>query len=93
MKGISKSISAAFVGSTAYESGSYLLIDVKNSIAFELLRHSRRRQEIRDIIRDITGTRYNLGPYRPPEKRAETVDPMQRFKDALKDSGITVEEN
>ena len=93
MKGISKSISAAFVGSTAYESGSYLLIDVKNSIAFELLRHSSRRQEIRDIIRDITGTRYNLGPYRPPEKRAETVDPMQRFKDALKDSGITVEEN
>ena len=93
MKGISKSISAAFVGSTAYESGSYLLIDVKNSIAFELLRHSSRRQEIRDIIRDITGTRYNLGPYRPPEKRAETVDPMQRVKDALKDSGITVEEN
>ncbi len=93
MKGISKSISAAFVGSAAYESGNYLLIDVQNSMAFDLLRHSTRRQEIRDIIQEVTGKKYNLGPYRPPQKQAEQADPMDRFKAALRDSGITVEES
>ncbi len=92
LKSISKSISAAFVGSTAYESGSYLLIDAKNTMAFDLLKHSSQRQEVRRVIQEITGHRYNLGPYRPPEKQAETVDPMQQFKAALQDSGITVEE-
>ncbi len=92
LSSISKSISAAFVGSTAYESGSYLLIDAKNSMAFDLLRHSTQRQDVRRIIQEITGRRYNLGPYRPPEKQAEAVDPMQQFKAALQDSGITVEE-
>ena len=85
-------ISAAFVGSTAYESGSYLLIDAKNTMAFDLLKHSSQRQEVRRVIQEITGHRYNLGPYRPPEKQAEAVDPMQQFKAALQDSGITVEE-
>ena len=92
LSSISKSISAAFVGSTAYESGNYLLIDAKNSMAFDLLRHSTQRQDVRRIIQEITGRRYNLGPYRPPEKQAEAVDPMQQFKAALQDSGITVEE-
>ena len=92
MKSISKSISAAFVGSTAYESGSYLLIDANNTMAFDLLRHSSRRQEIRDVIRDVTGRVYKLGPYRPPEKEKEIQDPMQKFKTALSDSGIEVEE-
>ena len=93
MKSISKSISAAFVGSAAYESGGYLLIDANNTMAFDLLRHSSRRQEIRDVIRDVTGKIYKLGPYRPPEKQKEVQDPMQQFKNALNGSGISVEEN
>lgn len=93
MKSISKSISAAFVGSAAYESGGYLLIDANNSMAFDLLRHSSRRQEIRDVIQDVTGKVYKLGPYRPPTKEKETLDPMQKLKNALSGSGIEVEEN
>lgn len=93
MKSISKSISAAFVGSAAYESSGYLLIEASNSMAFELLRYKNHRQEIRDVIRDVTGKVYNLGPYHPPEKEKEVKDPMQQFKNALSDSGIAVEES
>ena len=93
MKSISKSISAAFVGSTAYESGNYLLIDANNGMAFDLLRHSSRRQEIRDVIRDVTGRVYNLGPYRKPVREQEKEDPLNRFKANLADSGIAVEES
>lgn len=90
LKPISRSIAAAFVGSSAYESSGYLLIDTQNSMAFELLRHNKRRQEIRDVIRDVTGTVYKLGPYRPPVREEEKTDPLEQFKETLKDSGIEV---
>ena len=93
MKSISKSISAAFIGSTAYESGSYLLIEAANDMAFDLLRHSSRRQEIRNVILDVTGKVYKLGPYKRPEQEQEKADPMQQFRQTLQDSGITVEES
>lgn len=92
MKSISKSISAAFIGSTAYESGSYLLIEAANDMAFDLLRHSSRRQEIRNVILDVTGKVYKLGPYKRPGQEQEKADPMQQFKQTLQDSGIAVEE-
>ena len=93
LKPISRSISAAFVGSKAFESSGYLLIDSSNTMAFDLLRHSKRRQEIRDVIQEVTGKVYKLGPYRPPVKEQEKADPMQRFRESLADSGITVEES
>ena len=68
-------------------------IDANNTMAFELLRYRTHRQEIRDVIRDVTGKVYNLGPYRPPENGKEVQDPMQQFKEALSGSGIKVEEN
>ncbi len=92
LKPISRSIAAAFVGSAAYESGSYLLIDTQNSMAFELLRHSSRRQEIRSVIQDVTGKVYKLGPYRPPTQEQAKVDAFQLLKERLADSGIPVEE-
>ena len=61
-------------------------------MAFDLLRHSKRRQEIRDVIQEITGTVYKLGPYRPPVREQETVDPLQRLKENLSSGGIAVEE-
>ncbi len=92
LKPISRSIAATFVGSTAYESGSYLLIDTPNTMAFDLLKNSNRRQEIRAIVQEITGKVYKLGPYRPPVLQQEQQDPLDRFKAVLKDSGATVEE-
>ena len=92
LKPISRSIAAAFVGSAAYESGGYLLIDTQNSMAFELLRHSSRRQEIRSVIQEVTGKVYKLGPYRPPVQEQAKVDTFQLLKERLADSGIPVEE-
>ena len=47
LKSVSRSIAAAFAGSTAYESGNYLLIDTNNELAFDLLRQNGRRAEIK----------------------------------------------
>ena len=92
LKPISRSIAAAFVGSAAYESGGYLLIDTQNSMAFELLRHSSRRQEIRNVIQEVTGKVYKLGPYRPAVQEQAKTDNFQLLKERLADSGIPVEE-
>ena len=92
LKPISRSIAAAFVGSAAYESGGYLLIDTQNSMAFELLRHSSRRQEIRNVIQEVTGKVYKLGPYRPAVQEQAKTDNLQLLKERLANSGIPVEE-
>ncbi|HCA05169.1 MAG TPA: DNA polymerase III subunit gamma/tau [Ruminococcaceae bacterium] len=90
LKPVSRTIAAAFTGSSAYESGNYLLIDTTNELAFDLLRHGSQRSKIREIITETTGRIYRLGPYRRPEKKQEQTDPMQQFKAQLKDSGVTV---
>lgn len=93
LKPVSRSIAAAFVGSTAYESNGYLLIDSTNTMAFDLLRHSKQRQEIRDIIQNITGRVYRLGPYKRPGEEQQKTDPMQVFKQNLSENGIPFAEN
>lgn len=92
LKPVSRTIAAAFSGSSAYESGSYLLIDTNNEMAFDLLRKGSQRQQIRQVISEITGKVYRLGPYRRSEKKQEQTDPMQLFKNKLKDSGVEVVE-
>lgn len=92
LKPISRSIAAAFAGSAAYESGGYLLID-SSEMAFELLRQGNRRKEIRDIILDITGRQYRLGPYRKPEQKQEAQDPLAAMKQTLIENGIEVTED
>lgn len=92
LKPISRTIAAAFSGTSAYESGNYLLIDSDSETAFDLLRMSGQRQQIRNIITEITGKVYRLGPYRRPEQKKEKPDPMLAFKQQLKDGGIEVVE-
>lgn len=92
LKPISRTIAAAFAGTSAYESGGYLLIDSDSDIAFDLLRKSGQRAQIRQIVAETTGKTYKLGPYRKPEKQEQKADPMQDFKQKLKDSGIEVVE-
>lgn len=64
LKSVSRSIAAAFAGSTAYESGNYLLIDTNNELAFDLLRQNGRRTEIKQTLLELTGKNYSLGPYK-----------------------------
>ncbi len=92
LKPFSRAIAAAFDGSTAYESGVYLLIDTPNEIAFDLLKEQKRREDIRKVIRETTGKVYKLGPYKRPEKKVEHTDNLETFKNIIKESGIPLTE-
>ena len=92
LKSVSRSIAAAFTGSTAYESGNYLLIDTDNEMAFELLRQNGRREEIRKALLEITGRVYKLGPYKRPAKAEKKQDPLESLKASLEGSGVEITE-
>lgn len=92
LKPISRAIAAAFSGSSAYESGGYLLIDTNNEMAFDLLKNSSRRKEIREVILETTGRVFKLGPYKRVQKKKEETDPLQTLKESLKDSGVEITE-
>lgn len=88
----SRAISAAFDGSDAYVSGDYLLIDTDQEIAFQLLKKSSQRDNIRKAVSQITGKTYKLGPYKKPQTETKKDDVLQGFISKLKDSGINVTE-
>lgn len=92
LKSVSRAISAAFAGSTAYESGAYLLIDTSNEMAFELLKDVTRREGIRKIILETTGKVYKLGPYKRAEEKKKETDPLETLKQGLEGSGIVITE-
>lgn len=92
MKSASKAIAAAFTGSTAYVSGTHLLIEASNEMAFELLRQSANREEVRKIIRETTGKSYKLGPYKRPETKMQETDPLEILKNGLEGSDIVITE-
>ncbi len=91
LRNYSQSIAAAFHGSSAYVSGSYVLIDAPQELAFELLRKSSQRDKMRDAIRQVTGKVYKLGPYKPTEgKEAEKQDPLASLTEQARQAGIEV---
>ncbi len=92
MKQYSRAISAAFEDSQAYVSGDYLLIDAQNEIAFQLLKQSSQRDNIRKAVCEITGKTYKLGPYKQPQTQKKKDDVLENFIKNLKDSGINVSE-
>ena len=87
---VSSSVAAAFAGSSAYESGNYLLIDINNEMAFELLKNPARKEEIRRVIYETTGKAYSLGPYKKPQQQIEQEDPLANFKKVITGSGIEI---
>lgn len=90
LKQYSKAIASAFEGTTAYESGDYLLIDTKNDMAFKLMKNSSQRDNLRKSVQEITGKRYILGPYKPTETKKEEADPLDKLTEDLKKQGINV---
>lgn len=92
LKPISRAIAAAFTGSQAFESSGYLLIDTNNEMAFELLKSSSRREEIRNVIKETTGRVYKLGPYKQKQQQQKAVDPIDKLKESLSGSGVEITE-
>lgn len=88
----SRAISAAFEDTNAYVSGEYLLIETNHEIAFELLKKSSQREEIRKAVQEVTGRVYKLGPYKLPEKKTSRDDVLNDFINKLKASGVNVTE-
>lgn len=92
IKQYSRAIAAAFEGSRAYISGDYLLIETDQEIAFQLLKQSSQRDNIRKAVQEITGRTYKLGPYKKPEAEKKPDDVLLGFIQKMKDSGINVTE-
>lgn len=88
----SRAIAAAFENTNAYESGDYLLIETDHEIAFELLKKSSQREEIRRAVQEVTGKVYKLGPYKLPEKTVNRDDVLDNFINKLRSSGVSVTE-
>ena len=91
--GYSKAIATAFTGTNAFVSGDYVLIDApSDSMAFELLRKSSQREQMREAIRQATGKVYKLGPYRKKED-THTVnsDPLKQLAEQAEQAGINVQ--
>lgn len=91
MKNYSTVIATAFRGSNAYVSGDYMLIDA-SEYAFDLLRKASQRDKIRELVQQVAGRPYKLGPYRAPAKENEQKDPLESFLQDMRDSGVEIEE-
>ncbi len=81
-----KSIIAAFNGSRAYESNGYILIEAPQ-IGFDLLKKADFRIKMKDVIKQITGKGYNLGPYTGKTEKEE--DPLELLAKRIEDEGET----
>ena len=92
LKKYSRAIGYAFEDSAAYESGDYLLINTEYEIAFELLKKSDQRDQIRRAVQEVTGRVYKLGPYKLPEKQISKDDIFSGFVEKLRAQGVTVTE-
>ncbi len=92
LKQYSKIIASAFMGTVAYESGGYLLIDSPTDIPFKLLQNPAQRDNLRKSVQEITGKRYVLGPYKREEKEEAKADPLEELAGNLREMGIDVVE-
>ena len=94
LKQYSRTVAAAFDGSSAYTSGPYVLIDAQSELAFRLLREPAQRDGMRRAIQKVTGRTYKLGPYRPADESAQkAADPLQALAERSQAQGVPVVES
>jgi DNA polymerase-3 subunit gamma/tau len=91
MKDYSTSVASAFRNSNAYVSGDYMLIDA-SEFAFGLLKQASQRDKIREMIQQVAGRPYKLGPYKAPPKEDKPHNTLDAFLQDMRDSGVEIEE-
>ena len=91
MKEYSTSVASAFRGSNAYVSGDYMLIDASD-FAFGLLKQASQRDRIREMIQQVAGRPYKLGPYKAPAKEDKPNNTLDAFLQDMRASGVEIEE-
>ena len=85
-----KSLYIALKDSKAHENKNYILIESKRAVAFELLRNVNYRNSIKNIVKEITGKHYNLGPYTPQPNIDK--DPLNKIIEKAQKNNIKLEE-
>ena len=85
-----KSLYLSLKNSQAYISEDYVLIDSKNDLAFELLRQSKYRAQIKKIVKDITGKQYKLGPYKSKSDTDKKPDPLNELIKTAESGGVNI---
>ncbi len=88
LKQYSGAIASALSFTNAYVSGDCLLIETDQQIAFELLKKSAQRDQIRKAVQEVAGRVYRLGPYKKPENKQDDV--LSGFIDKLRGAGVSV---
>lgn len=75
-----KSLYISLKDSEAYKNGKYILIKPNNSMAFELLKKSEQRSYLKQVIAQVLGEPYNIGPYETAsEKENINVNPLDKL--------------
>ena len=69
----SKTLYLAIKDSSAYAKGDLILIDSEKELLFEMLNEPGNKEEVRDAIRNVSGKRYRLGPYRVSKGNKEDL--------------------
>lgn len=93
MKAYTRTTATVFRNTTAYVSGSFILIDVNDEIALRNLKDPKVREKMRAAIKDVTGRDYKLGPYKKStavQASAPTKAKIDEFIEHISNSDIKV---
>ena len=75
-----KPIAAALKDSEMYISGNYALLDTQSSLAIKLIKENvDAKTSLKRAIAEVTGTNYNIGPYRRPAEQKAQDDGLSKL--------------
>ena len=87
-----KPIAAALKDSNMYVSGNYALIDTQSSIAIKLIKENvDAKNSLKRAIAEVTGTNYNIGPYRRPVEQKPQDDGLSKLMTKAQNMDIKIE--
>ncbi|MDL2293995.1 DNA polymerase III subunit gamma/tau [Ruminococcaceae bacterium OttesenSCG-928-D13] len=86
MNNVDKMLYSYMRQSTAYEDGKFVLIDGGDVFLTFIRTNADAKERIRTVIAEVTGKRYNLGPYEAPkqaEKQQVTAEDTLKAWEAM----------
>ena len=89
-----KALHGHLVHSSAYISGTLLLVDAGELFAQMVRGNSYAKDSLRDAVEQLTGTKYRLGPYRPERyqvKQDAGLDQLESLLMRASDLGINMD--
>ena len=87
-----KPIAAALKDSGMYVSGNYALIDTQSSLAIKLIKENAdAKASLKRAIAEVTGTNYNIGPYRRPVEQKAQDDGLSKLMQKAQNMDIKIE--